>query len=78
MNKVKFLGIGTRGKVIDFTNAYNDGFLYKHGLRRYVIDMPFLNDHLITIQTKNGETIVHSSDVITYVGDGIWSVSKDE
>lgn len=75
MNKVKFLGIGARGKVIDFTNTYNYGFLYKHGLRRYVIDIPFfnLNEHLITIQTKNGETIVHSSDVITYVGDGIWA-----
>lgn len=78
MNKVKFLGIGARGKVIGFTNAYNYGFLYKHGLRHYVIDMPFLNDHLITIQTKNGETIVHLSDVITYVGNEIWSVSRDE
>lgn len=78
MNKVKFLGIGARGKVIDFTNTYSDGFLYKHGLRRYVIDMPFRNDHLTTVQTKYGELIVSANDVITYVGDHIWSVSRDE
>lgn len=78
MNKVKFLGIGARGKVIDFTSTYSDVFLYKHGLRRYVIDMPFRNDHLTTIQTKNGELIVCDFNTITYVGHGIWSVSRDE
>ena len=76
MNKVKFLGIGARGKVIDFTTTYSDGLLYKHGLRRYVIDMPFRNDHLTTVQTKCGELIVYDFNTITYVGDETWSISK--
>lgn len=51
-------------------------FLYKHGLRRYVIDMPFRNDHLTTVQTKCGELIVYDFNTITYVGDETWSISK--
>lgn len=45
MNKVKFLGIGTRGKVA-------------------------------TVRTKYGETVVYADDVVTYVGNDIWSVCR--
>lgn len=77
MNKVKFLGIGARGKVIDFTTTYSDGFLYKHGFKRYELESP-INEKLTTVQTKYGELVISLSDVVTYVGDHIWSVSRDE
>lgn len=78
MNKVKFLGIGVRGEVINFVDSYTESFLYKHGLKRYDLVSKYTSDHLTTVQTKYGELVVQKEDVITYVGNGIWSVSKDE
>lgn len=74
----KFLGMGARGKVIDFTDSYTEKFLYEHGLKRYELDSMLIKQYLNTIQTKYGELVVDLSDVVTYVGHGIWSVSKDE
>lgn len=78
MNKVKFLGIGARGEVINFVDSYTESFLYKHGLKRYDLVSKYTSDHLTTVQTKYGELVVHNNNVITYVGDHIWSVSRDE
>ena len=77
MNKVKFLGIGARGEVINFVDSYTESFLYKHGFKRYELESP-INEKLTTVQTKYGELVVHNNNVITYVGDHIWSVSRDE
>lgn len=78
MNKVEFLGVGARGKVIDFNDTYTESFLYNHGFKRYELVSKYATDHLTTVQTKYGELVVSANDVITYVGDGIWSVSGDE
>lgn len=78
MNKIEFLGIGVRGETIDFTRIYTEGFLYKHGFKRYELVSKYTVDHLTTVQTKCGELIIGINDVITYVGHGIWSVSRDD
>lgn len=78
MNKVKFLGIGARGEVINFVDSYTESFLYKHGLKRYDLVSKYTSDHLTTVQTKYGKLVISLSDVVTYVGDHIWSVSRDE
>lgn len=76
MNKVKFLGIGARGEVINFVDSYTESFLYKHGFKRYELVSKYTSDHLTTVQTKYGELVISLSDVVTYVGNDIWSVSK--
>lgn len=78
MNKVKLLGIGARGEVINFVDSYTESFLYKHGFKRYELVSKYTVDHLTTVQTKYGELVVGINDVITYVGHGIWSVSRNE
>lgn len=78
MNKVKFLGIGARGKAINFVDSYTESFLYKHGFKRYDLVSKYTSDHLTTVQTKYGELVVSANDVITYVGDHTWSVSRNE
>ena len=76
MNKVKFLGIGARGEVINFIDSYTESFLYKHGLKQYDLVSKYTSDHLTTVQTKYGELVISLSDVVTYVGDHILSVSS--
>jgi hypothetical protein len=76
MSKVKFLGIGARGKVITVNDTYTERFLYDHGFKRYELVSKYTIDHLTTVQTKYGELVVHANDVVTYVGNGIWSVSR--
>ena len=49
MNKVKFLGIGARGEVINFVDSYTESFLYKHGLKRYDLVSKYTSDHLTTV-----------------------------
>ena len=78
MNKVKFLGIGARGEVINFIDSYTESFLYKHGLKRYDLVSKYTSDHLTTVQTKYGELVISLSDVVTYVGNDIWSVSREK
>lgn len=78
MNKVKFLGIGARGEVINFVDSYTESFLYKHGFKRYDLVSKYTSDHLNTVQTKHGELVVNNNNIVTYVGDHIWSVSKNE
>lgn len=31
-----------------------------------------------TVQTKYGEMVIYGFDVITYVGDGIWSTERSQ
>lgn len=78
MNKVKFLGVGARGKAIAFNDTYTESFLYNHGFKHYELVSKYTSDHLTTVQTKYGELVVSANDVITYVGDHTWSVSRNE
>lgn len=77
MNKVKFLGVGARGKAIVFNDTYTESFLYEHGFKRYELVSKYTTDHLTTVQTKHGELVVSANDIVTYVGDGFWGVAKD-
>lgn len=71
------LKIGERGKPQEFIDSYTKDFLEFYGFEDYKLNEPF-SEELITVQTKYGELVVQKEDVITYVGNGIWSVSKDE
>ena len=77
MNKVKFLNIGARGKVVTVADTYTERFLYNHGFKHYELVSKYTIDHLTTVQTKYGELVVHANDVVTYTGNNIWSVSRD-
>lgn len=70
------LKIGERGKPQEFINSYTKDFLEFYGFEDYELNAPF-SENLITVQTKYGELVVQEEDVITYVGDGIWSVSHE-
>ncbi|NRO27724.1 hypothetical protein [Lactobacillus helveticus] len=74
------IDIGVRGTLKDFKNAYTVEFLGKYGYKEYSYRL-FNPKPIIlakTIKTKYGELVIHNNSVITYVGDGIWSVSRDE
>lgn len=71
------LKIGERGKPQEFIDSYTKDFLEFYGFEDYKLNAPF-SEELITVQTKYGELVVQKEDVITYVGNRIWSVSKDE
>lgn len=70
------LKIGEQGKPQEFIDSYTKYFLEFYGFEDYKLNEPFSED-LITVQTKYGELVVQEEDVITYVGDGIWSVSHE-
>ena len=70
------LKIGERGKPQEFINSYTKDFLEFYGFEDYKLNAPF-SEELITVQTKYGELVVQKEDVITYVGNGIWSVSHE-
>lgn len=76
MNKVKFLDIGTRGKVVTIADTYTERFVYTHGFKRYELVSKYAAGHLTTGRTKYGETVVYADDAVTYVGNGIWSASR--
>lgn len=71
MSKVKFLGIGARGKVKEFLGAYTTNFLINHGWE-------ILDDNHLMIQTECGVfNKVNKENTLTYVGHNIWSVSDE-
>ena len=70
------LKIGERGKPQEFIDSYTKYFLEFYGFEDYELNAPFSED-LITVQTKYGELVVQKGDVITYVGNRIWSVSHE-
>ena len=74
------LKIGERGKFKEFDSVYKSEFLEKHGYHAYTVSKGLTRKHKLceSLQTKYGELVVHNNDTVTYVGHGIWSVSRNE
>lgn len=74
------LKIGERGKFKEFESVYKSEFLEKHEYHAYTVSKGFTRKYKIcqSLQTKYGELVVKNSDVVTYVGHGIWSVSHEQ
>lgn len=74
------LKIGERGKFKEFESVYKSEFLEKHGYHAYTVSEGFTRNRKAcqSLQTKYGELVVKDSDVVTYVGNDIWSVSRNE
>ena len=73
------LKIGERGKLKEFTSVYRSELLKKHGYHSY--ELHGLGGTKVacrSLKTKYGELVVKDSDVVTYVGNNIWSVSRNE
>lgn len=71
--------IGTRGKASDFWDSYSRDFLKKYNF--VMITMIRLDDDTdfrALAKTKYGYIALKYDDIVTYVGDEIWSVSKDK
>ena len=69
--------IGTRGKATEFWDSYKRDFLSNYNF----IMINFVNNgnyFRALVKTKYGYIAVCGDEQVTYVGDGIWSVSKDE
>ncbi len=82
MNKlsVNELPIGTRGTLKEFKQVHTVKFLKRYGYKEYGY-WPYLDKPRTlaeTVKTKFGELVIHDSDVLTYVGNKKWSISKDE
>lgn len=75
--KIK-IDIGTRGTLKEFKNAYTAKFLKLHGYKEYGYQWFGEIVTFKTVKTKYGELVIYNNSVLTYVGDGIWSVAKDE
>lgn len=71
---------GERGKLKEFISIYRSDFLEKRGYRAYTVSEGFTRKYKIcqSLQTKYGELVVRNNDTVTYVGHGIWSVSRNE
>lgn len=72
-----------RVRVNDILSTYNTDFLEKHNF----FNIGKGSSHMIVfkrivfiaiVKTKYGYMAVDYQDYITYVGDGIWSVTKDD
>ena len=69
--------VGTRETLKEFKKSYQRKFLEKYGYKAY--GHVILGSFVIlaeTVETKYGELVVHDNDVVTYVGNRTWSVSK--
>ena len=69
--------IGTRGKATEFWDSYKRDFLSNYNF----IMINFVNNgnyFRALVKTKYGYIAVCGDEQVTYVGDGIWSVAKDE
>lgn len=72
-----------RVRVSDILSTYNIDFLEKHNFFNIGKDSTgflfFSNISFTAIaKTKYGYQAVNYRDYITYVGDGVWSVAKDD
>lgn len=73
-----------RRQVKDFLDTYTIKFLRKHNFLKIDEKVSFsliTNNHIVfiaVVKTKYGYMAVGKNNLVTYVGDGIWSVSKDE
>ena len=68
--------IGTRGKATEFRDSYTRDFLSNYNF----IVINFVNNgnyFRALVKTKYGYIAVCGDEQVTYVGDGIWSVSHD-
>ena len=74
--KIK-IDIGTRGTLKEFKNAYTAKFLKLHGYKEYGYQWFGEIVTFKTVKTKYGELVIYNNSVLTYVGDGIWSVSHE-
>lgn len=74
--------VGTRGTLKEFKTSYQPEFLSKYGYKRYTNIIP-LNGLKVVCEAVNvkynsiqGELIVHDNDVLTYLGNKLWAVTK--
>ena len=65
-----------RVKVDDILSTYNRSFLEDHNC--VICPMNFDDRFTAIVKTKYGYLAVNYRDYITYVGNGIWSVTKDD
>jgi hypothetical protein len=70
---VNNLQVGTRGTAKEFLYAHTRDFLGEHGFKTQMFKdlMVFMS-----VKTKYGEMVVHKGDMLTYVGKGIWNLSR--
>ncbi|MDB6229184.1 hypothetical protein ACTNET_03845 [Lactobacillus amylovorus] len=75
---VNNLEVGTRGTLKEFKKAHTVRFLQRYGYKEYSYQIfnPIPIVLAETVKTKFGELVIHDSDVLTYVGDKKWSVSR--
>lgn len=68
--------VGTRGTLKEFKKSYQRNFLEKHGYKAYGHVVPFGSFVILaeTVETEYGEVVVCDKDVVTYVGNKLWSV----
>lgn len=73
--KIK-IDIGTRGTLKKFKKSYQRKFLEEYGYKAYGHVGPFGNFVIVaeTVETEYGEVVVCDKDVVTYVGNKLWSV----
>ena len=78
MEKVDDIGIGVRGTLEQFKKKYTTKFLKLHGYKEYGYQSFGEIVVFETVKTKYGELVIHDNSIITYVGDHIWSVSRND
>lgn len=76
MNKlsVNELPIGTRGTARLLIDIYTRQYLSRNGFKVKKYELMIF----MSAQTKFGEMVVYPDDVLTYIGNKKWSISKDE
>lgn len=70
--------VGTRDTADHFWGDYTKKFLKKYNF--LIMSAIILDDKIMLraiVKTKYGYIAVKYDDFVTYVGDGIWSVSHD-
>ena len=74
MNNFKLpeLPIGTRGTARLLIDMYTRQYLSRNGFKVTKYELMIF----MSAQTKFGEMVVYTDDVLTYVGDKKWSVSR--
>ncbi len=74
MNNFKLpeLPIGTRGTARLLSDMYTRQYLSRNGFKVTKYELMIF----MSAQTKFGEMVVYPGDVLTYVGDKKWSVSR--
>ena len=68
--------IGDRAHAREWQDAYQAGFLKKYGQHFYQSYVPASQEspYASEVNTKHGIVPVNDTEMITYVGGGIWDV----